>query len=96
VRREKQVRGCYQHPEQLRQFLYTMLASISRDSLRRDSLPVCLGSENPNRLVSLWDMLLKFHAHILVERLALLGMIQLLDFNRPLKDKRKLSAICKE
>src|SRR5713226_3020681 len=22
-----------------------------------DSLPVCLGSENPNRLVSLWDML---------------------------------------
>jgi hypothetical protein len=38
-----------------------MLGSVHRESHSQDSLPVCLWKENPNRLVSLWEML-KFHA----------------------------------
>src|SRR5437867_93802 len=48
--------------EPMRQFFYTMLASVHRDSFSRDSLPVCLRSEKPNRLVSLWDIVNHFDA----------------------------------
>src|SRR5690242_5538337 len=37
-----------------------MLATATRDSLSQDSLPVCLGRENSNRLVSLWDLVNRF------------------------------------
>jgi hypothetical protein len=33
-----------------------MLAAAHSESHGRDALPVCLGRENPNRLVSLWDL----------------------------------------
>ena len=34
-----------------------MVAGVHSESGTRNTLPVCLGSENPHRLVSLWDML---------------------------------------
>jgi hypothetical protein len=37
-----------------------MLAPANRDSFSRDPLPVCLRAENPNRLVSLWDIVNAF------------------------------------
>lgn len=38
-----------------------MLATTIRDSLSNDTLPVCLWKENPNRLVSLWDIVKEFN-----------------------------------
>jgi hypothetical protein len=42
-----------------------MTSVLTVDSCR-DSLPVCLDNENPNRLVSLWDMY-QFYAHVLLK-----------------------------
>ena len=52
--------------EQVRHwFNFTMLASVHSESRSDDALPVCLGaSENPYRLVSLWDMI-KAYGHAL-------------------------------
>lgn len=33
---------------------------MSAIALNRDALPACLGGENPNRLVSLWDIVVEF------------------------------------
>jgi hypothetical protein len=64
------------------------------------ALPVCLWKENPNRLVSLWD-LLKFHAHILVERMMALATIQIISDNGDtdtqeeiIEDLRKIRETC--
>jgi hypothetical protein len=38
-----------------------MLASVHSESHSRGALPVCLGSENLNRLVSLWDLVNEFN-----------------------------------
>jgi hypothetical protein len=48
--------------EPVRQFFYTMPAAAHRDSFSQDSLPVCLGNGNPNRLVTLWDIVNYFDA----------------------------------
>ena len=53
-----------------------MLASVHPDP--RSTAAVCLSDENSNRLVSWWD-LLKFHAHILVERMMALATIQIIS-----------------
>src|ERR1035441_9489709 len=39
-----------------------MLAPVHPDSGSHDALPVCLSKENPNRLVSLWDIVNQFKA----------------------------------
>lgn len=53
---------------------FSMLAALYSESRSNDTLPVCL-SENTNRLVSLWDIMKRFHAadygH-LIERLTIL------------------------
>src|ERR1035438_2638019 len=42
-----------------------MVADLHSESHRSDALPVCLGGENPHRLVSLWDIVNQFNVHTL-------------------------------
>src|ERR1022692_32080 len=52
-----------------------MVADLHSESHRSDALPVCLGGENPHRLVSLWDM--RFHAMKAMEALELIAKMEM-------------------
>jgi hypothetical protein len=52
-----------------------MVADLHSESHRGDALPVCLGGENPHRLVSLWDM--RFHAMKAMEALELIAKMEM-------------------
>src|ERR1035438_7446317 len=53
-----------------------MVADLHSESHRSDALPVCLGGENPHRLVSLWDIVNQFNVHTLY---VLLRQIELFE-----------------
>src|ERR1035441_6233501 len=50
-----------------------MVADLHSESHRSDALPVCLGSENLHRLVSLWDIVKAFDAALFVHLAEILG-----------------------
>jgi hypothetical protein len=53
-----------------------MLAHAYRDSLSSDALPVCLGNGNPNRLVSLLDIVNEFRLTDFASLMLVLGTLE--------------------
>ena len=70
-----------------------MVADLHSESHRSDALSVCLGGENPHRLVSLWDVVNQFRAHTLYAALRRLEIFEarLLDISERQGD-RELAA----
>jgi len=52
-----------------------MLAPVHPEPRDRETLPVCLGGENPNRLVSLWDIVNRFKAAEFCTRIGNLSVL---------------------